>query len=186
MSDGEMITAGHLGGYVQGGDPATWYPDLWRWLVTEKHVDSVLDVGCGEGLAVEFFHEQGCRAFGIDGMPQGKPYVLEHDFTRGPVLADSYDLVWSCEFVEHVEEQFIPNFIGAMCAAPLVLMTHAQPGQPGYHHVNCQPSSYWQGLMAGHGYRLDMDLTRETQVHAAKNPSPWNHYLRSGLAFVRT
>jgi len=28
-----METAGHLGGYLTGGDPDTRYEDMWDWLV---------------------------------------------------------------------------------------------------------------------------------------------------------
>lgn len=178
---------GHLGGYVIGGDEATYYPDLWRWLVEERRVDSMLDVGCGEGHALSFFRDLGCKVEGIDGVPQADPAISTWDFTLGPwpIRPDrSYDLIWSCEFVEHVEEGYAMNFLDTFTTAPLVLLTHALPGQSGYHHVNCRPAEYWRGAMAAIGYREDTDLTILTRALAGHNDSPWNHYAQRGMAFI--
>lgn len=180
-----MIERGHLGGYIAGGDEATWYPDMWRWLVETHGVDSVLDIGCGDGQAVKFFESLGCEVTGIDGVAQEHDSIVEHDFTTGSIVADEYDLVWSCEFVEHVEERYVPNFMEAFKHGRMVLMTHADPGQAGYHHVNCQPAAYWVGVMAAAGYVLDDALTMASRAKASMNVSPWNHYWRSGMAFVR-
>lgn len=180
-----MVEAGHLGGYVAGGDPATFYPELWTWLVQGYGVKTVLDVGCGDGQAVSFFESLGAHAIGVDGV-QTHDWVWQHDFTTGPIVTQPFDLVWCCEFVEHVEEQYVPNFLATFKVAPLVLMTHAEPGQGGYHHVNCQMPSYWIGAMAAIGFKLDGELTHHTRQLAAWNENPWNHYRRSGLAFRKT
>ena len=180
----------HLGGYIRGGDPATYYPRLWRWIVEELGVDSVLDVGCGEGHALDFFrNELECYAVGIDGVPQVSSWIHETDFTEGPSLRFSsleFDLVWSCEFVEHVEERYIPNFLPSFQQAPLILMTHAVPGQAGHHHVNCQSADYWQGVMAAIGYSLNEGLTLKTRLLAGMDALDINHYRDRGLAFVRS
>jgi len=183
---GNTVTAEHLGGYVPGGDPATRYPELWDWFVREHGVRSVLDVGCGDGVAVDHFAALGCRVRGIDGVPQDHPLIVEHDYANGPyVPSGSWDLAWSCEFVEHVAEEHAPNYLATFRAAKLVLMTHADPGQQGWHHVNCRPASYWIRLFAGTGFVLDDGLTLTTRELACANPSPLNHYARSGLVFVQ-
>lgn len=207
---GEFVTDGHLGGYIEGGDPATLYPDLWAWLVDIHGVESVLDVGCGDGAALSAFRALGCDAIGIDGVPQDDPDIIQHDFTTGPLTfandhwnqvarvdwperegapmgggwrTRTFDLVWCCEVVEHVEEQFLPNLIPSLLRGKLLLLTHAEPGQQGWHHVNCRTSDYWVGALAGHGLRFDDELTRDTRALAAANANPSNHYARSGLAF---
>ena len=188
----------HLGGYVPGGDEATWYPNLWTWLVQDEagpRVRSVLDVGCGEGHSTRFFREICPNTVGIDGTWQDSS-IVQHDFTTGPWLggwadinsalrSGLWDLVWCCEFVEHVEERYVPNFLETFKLAKHVLLTHAFPGQDGHHHVNCQPREYWVGALAAIGYGLDEELTTRTRNLAALNRSPWNHYVRSGLAFRR-
>lgn len=175
----------HLGGYIHGGDDATYYPGLWRWLIDERGVSSVLDVGCGEGHSLRYFRDRGVRARGIDGVPQDDPDIVTHDYTeKSMAFVTGYDLVWCCEVLEHVEEQYLRNLRTSLTAAPLALVTHAEPGQAGFHHVNCQTAEYWRGVFAGWGMHYDHQLTQQTRMMAAMNRSPWNHYVRSGLAFV--
>jgi hypothetical protein len=187
-----MDAAGaHLGGYISGGDEATYFPELWDWLVKEQGVRSVIDVGCGDGVALGYFHRLGAYVVGVEGTPQQDERILQHDYSGGsfevmlPYGITEAHLVWCCEFVEHVEERYIPNFLQTFQQAPLVLMTHAFPGQPGYHHVNCRNPEYWVGVMAGIGYRYDEEFTQQARERAAANTSAWNHFTRSGLAFRR-
>ena len=184
----------HLGGYIEGGDDATYYPELWSWLVAECGVESVIDVGCGEGYACGYFADLGCDVTGIDGVNQTNTWehtasFIAHDYTKGKLGLTSMefdvDLCWSCEFVEHVEERYVKNFIETFACARMVLMTHAEPHQPGHHHVNCRVADYWIGAMAAIGFTQDEHLTTMTRALARTNPSPFNHYARSGLAFVR-
>lgn len=189
---GVVVTEGHLGGYLTGGDPATQFPALWNWLVDVKGVRSVIDIGCGDGQAVRHFNGRGYfMATGVDGVPQPElsEFIL-HDYTTGPLAlfptsGRPFDLCWSCEFVEHVEEQYVSNFLTTFRCANLLLMTHATPGQPGYHHVNCQSREYWIERMQSIGFELDEQLTVRCRILAAKTDHDWNQFVRSGLAFVK-
>ena len=181
-----VVEQGHLGGYVVGGDEATMFPNLWGWLVKNLGIKSVLDVGCGDGQAINFFRDSGCEVLGVDGIEQDDPDIAQHDFTHGPFYPEhDFDLCWSCEFVEHVDERYLPNYLHLFRAGNVVLLTHADPGQAGYHHVNCRTADYWIGVMAAVGYALDEMLTSSARELAALNTSPWNHFVRSGLAFRR-
>lgn len=191
---GMMVTEGHLGGYVSGGDDATFYPDLWNWLVRDFGIRSVIDVGCGDGVAVRHFEgliapltiHRRPSVIGIDGCQQESSNIHQWDYTTGPLgYRIEFDLCWSCEFVEHVEERYVPNFLATFACAKHVLMTHAVPGQAGHHHVNLRPPDYWIGVMAAIGYSFDRALTSSARGLAGLNMSPWNHFVRSGLAFTR-
>ena len=177
----------HLGGYLAGGDEATIYPELWTWLRTEWGINNVLDIGCGEGHALKHFRGLDCRVLGIDGIPQDDRDIDEWDYTLGPYPGElgEFWLGWCCEFVEHIEEQHVPNFMDTFKHCRIILMTHATPGQPGHHHVNNQPASYWKGAMAASGFLHDRFLTAAARERAALNTHPSNHFVRSGMAFRR-
>lgn len=178
-----------LGGYKDGprGDEATYFSALWIWLVNDLKINSVVDIGCGSGIATDFFETLLPNAvLGIDGIAQSQENIIEHDYTTGPfIIQKEYDLAWCCECLEHIEEKFLPNILSTFKCAKTLLITHAFPGQSGHHHVLCQTPNYWIGVFAAIGYRLDADLTLKTRELASLNTSPWNHYRRSGMAFVR-
>lgn len=195
------LDEGHLGGYIRGrqsavptryrfehGDPQTWSPEVWRFAVERLGVRSVLDVGCGEGHAAGYFRELGCRVQGVDGSVQARRdsvirerHVL-HDYTQGLYLpGDDFDLVWSCEFVEHVEERYLENFLATFaCGERYLMMTFASPGVHGYHHVNCQPAEYWIEKVGALGFAWDEALTVESRALARPG-----HYRERGLVFAR-
>jgi len=176
----------HLGGYTPGGDPATWYPRLWRTITRTENVGSVIDVGAGQGLAVEFFRMLGCDAVGVEGTPQEHDQLVCHDYTAGPYdPGRDFDLGWCCEFVEHVHADYEDNWLATLARCRIVLLTHGEPGQDGHHHVNLHYAPYWVDRFRSVGLEWDEPLTVLTRKLAAVNPSPWNHFARSGLAFRR-
>jgi SAM-dependent methyltransferase len=172
----------HLGGNAAGGDPRTFYPALWAWLVRTYKVRSVLDVGCGEGHALAHFASLGCQTVGIDGLPQckfaGADFIC-HDMTRGPARVDHIDLVWSCEVAEHIAPEFVEHYLATLCQGRVVAMTHAVPGQGGWHHVNEQPAEYWIERVEARGYRLDRDHTPYARLLAK------DYFAATGLIFTK-
>jgi SAM-dependent methyltransferase len=188
-----MMCEGHLGGYFAGGDPATHCPHFWSWLVSRLQVRSMLDVGCGEGWAVKYFAELGCDAAGVDGSSTAVENTVAcgrvacHDLCTGPYLPGrTYDLVWSSEFVEHIEEAYLAHVLGTLnLAERYLVLTHAFPGQKGHHHVNCQTSAYWIALIEGLGFRFEYALTLQARRITRRDYFGVNHFARSGLIFSR-
>ena len=138
----------HLGGAYASGDANTIMPDVWGYLLTRYPIRRVLDVGCGYGQAMRRFAEVGgCDVVGIDGDPAcvaSDPRIRLHDFILSALPGASlpYDLAWSSEFLEHVDEKYLPNLMSAFQQARLVVVTHGEPGQPGHHHVNCRVGAH--------------------------------------------
>ncbi len=193
----------HLGGFVKGGDPYSYVPSVWEYLVEEENVASVIDVGCGDGSALDSFRKLGVQdVLGVDGIDTGRTDVAVWDFTDKPFMPTTmklvpapgghmpqparreFDLCWSSEFVEHIEERYAPGFLVTFAACRLVLFTHAVPGQPGHHHVNCQHADYWIGFMAAGNYKLDENLTGMCRA-LARGDNPASYFSRTGLAFRR-
>jgi SAM-dependent methyltransferase len=178
--------APHLGGNLHGGDPRSFEPALWAWLVERFAPRVVLDVGCGEGHSTAEFARLGCTALGLDGLSynatataaRGVP-CLHHDLTRGPCYVAGVDLAWCCEVVEHVAPEHVGALLATLATARVVAMTHAVPNQGGWHHVNEQPADYWIGHMLAHGYHLQTANT----VHARTLARGW--FRDTGLIFTR-
>jgi SAM-dependent methyltransferase len=125
-----------------------------------KHgVRSLLDIGCGPGGQVELARRMGIAAKGIDGDPNVDPTIL-HDFTQGPCPFNiTFDMGWSVEFLEHVEERYLPNLAQTFQACRILCITHALPGKSGHHHVNLKPKRYWIDWFKSIGFSHDPEAT---------------------------
>src|SRR4051812_32120202 len=91
--------ADHLGGCMKGGDPATYYPNMWDFFIGYTGVQSVLDIGCGEGHALEYFKNK-LRIAGLEGCITAidasnvKASIVHHDFTVDRYESGKFDMVW--------------------------------------------------------------------------------------------
>jgi SAM-dependent methyltransferase len=176
---------GHLGGHENETHIDEGALD---YLINRFGVKSYLDVGCGPGGMVELAHSKGLKSLGIDGdftltRPDSSRYVL-HDFTVGPAPVEGlWDLGWSCEFLEHVSEQYMDNYMDAFMKCKRIVVTHAFPGQGGHHHVNEQDPNYWFHQFGKRGFLLDMVTT--DRIRTASTMA--ERYIRvSGMVFLNS
>jgi len=185
MPNNPWVDDGHLGGYIPGGDPCTFCTSLWKQLIADFSVKSVLDIGCAEGQAMKWFADHGCEVSGVEGcqlaidnhlMPER---VAQHDFITGPWTAPPVDLIWCCEVLEHVEEEYLPNLMAAMNAR-VIATTAAAPGQVGHHHVNLQYLRYWTSKFNEIGFRYD---SRATEHYKAQGEAIGWWFFHNGLIF---
>lgn len=202
QTHGASMNEGHLGGWAFGGDGGTYYPKMWEYLVNTYKIKSVLDVGCGRGYSAKFFKSLGCDILGVDGSEAARDLTLldeseffHHDYTKGIIQTNaSFDLAWCCEFVEHVEEQYLPNFMNSFQLCKFVAMTFAGPGQGGHHHVNENTQDYWVNKMNDFGFKFlkgETDILRskanEDKEDRSKDPeAPYfiSHFVERGLFFI--
>jgi 2-polyprenyl-6-hydroxyphenyl methylase/3-demethylubiquinone-9 3-methyltransferase len=92
-----------------------------RVLTEELHLTPtalrVLDVGCGGGLLAEEFARLGCAVSGVDPSEESLRAARRHAADQGlairyqrgqgeslPVAADSFDVVYCCDVLEHVDD----------------------------------------------------------------------------------
>jgi SAM-dependent methyltransferase len=171
----------HLGGYWNvkniWGDPGTWSPEIWNKIIKDYAIESVADIGCGLGFSTKYFSQKGLYAVGVEGglnainnnVHEGN--LLQNDYTTSSVFDaenDNHDLIWCCEFVEHVEEKFMNFFLNDFKTGKYIAMTFAEPGQPGYHHVNCQHQEYWIEKIEALGYKFNKEYTETLRAIAYK------------------
>tara|TARA_B100000780_G_scaffold41554_1_gene25826 strand:- start:9081 stop:9635 length:555 start_codon:yes stop_codon:yes gene_type:complete len=160
-----------------------------NWFKSLGH-QTFLDIGCGPGGMVELAETLGFNSFGIDGDYTLKRYndnnFMLHDFTHGPApITELYDIGWSVEFVEHVEEKYIPNYVQAMLQCKNLVITHAVVGQTGHHHVNCQDPLYWINTMKTYGFKLDEDKTAELRNVTTLGTKKKHRFIqKTGMYFV--
>ncbi len=160
----------HLGGFFTNrDDKGTWAPIVWDNLLAKFKPASIIDVGCGLGYTLEYFiSNYNIEGIGIEGSQEAinlspiKEKLIQHDYTLSEYIpSQKYDLGWSCEFVEHVEEKYLNNFMMTFKYCKIVSMTHALPSQDGHHHVNCKDSLYWIEKFKENGFQYLSDLSLE-------------------------
>lgn len=176
----------HLGGHcgVSHTDEGTL-----DFLIESLEIKSMIDIGQGPGAMVKLARSKGVEANGIDGDPTVEADI-RHDFSTGPYSLDSrVDLAWSVEFLEHVDEEYLPNFMATFSCADYIFCTAAKPGEPGHHHVNCRPAHYWIGKFAEYGYVFDLGATLHIRNVATTmnldRPLKKQFVKRNGLFFIR-
>jgi hypothetical protein len=175
----------HLGGNVKIGDPFTYCPSVWNYVIDRFMLDSVMDLGSGCGNAAAYFHRKGMKVVAVEGLETNINSSLfpavKHDLTIGPVCTH-VDLVHCHEVVEHIEETFLDNLLSSLLCGKLILMTHALPGQFGHHHVNLQPPEYWIEKLKARDAILLMEDTARIRALAEKDGAPY--MAKSGMIFM--
>jgi SAM-dependent methyltransferase len=147
---------------------------------------SLIDVGCGPGRQIEAAKYIGYTDVrGVDGdwsvLPKTTEYIL-HDFTESayrPFV--TRDLAWCVEFLEHVEEKYMENYMPIFSAARYALITFAPPGHGGHHHVNEQNLDYWVDKFSKYDMIYNQSLTERVRA-ASTMAKPFMQ--TRGVAFV--
>jgi SAM-dependent methyltransferase len=191
-----MVDESHLGGFLIESDPATFTPNLWKHLCETYKIEKVIDVGCGMGYAIKEFLKYSKKVVGIDGSEYVKnnssfsDNIVLHDFTKGKYSLDEiYDLCWSSEFLEHVEEKYMDNYFSVFMKAKYCAVTYANKGQSGHHHVNCQDEKYWIEKFKQYGFKFlkdDTEILKNKAYEDALSYNPLyndNHFYNRGLFF---
>lgn len=125
------------------------------------HPKSVVDIGCGRGLWIKAFLEQGVtEVAGYDGDYVERDtlaFPAEHfhvaDLEKFIQCERTFDLAVCLEVGEHLLDSAAETLVETLThLAPVVLFSAAIPLQGGSHHVNEQWPEYWEKKFATHGY----------------------------------
>jgi hypothetical protein len=161
----------YLGGNLKGGDDRCEDHGVWDYLIETFKVKSIFDVGCGEGQLMKYFFDKGCEVYGSEGLevnkqnahPDIKDNISIVDYTKESLKPKKVDLTISCEFVEHVNQEFMYNYMHQFLACKYLAFTHGNPGQQGHNHVNCQTDEYWIDKLTGLGMTYLPNETKEAR-----------------------
>jgi len=160
------------------------------WLIDTFSPQTFLDIGCGLGGMIELADKKGLDSLGIDGdhtLERYNPdHFLIHDFTKSSAPLDrQFDVGWSCEFVEHVYEEFQPCYMAAFQQCKVVVMTYSPPGHTGYHHVNLQEELYWVNIFKRYGFSYRDDYTKQLRKSSTMGTKKKHRFIKNrGLVFV--
>jgi SAM-dependent methyltransferase len=172
----------HLGGNVREGDPFTFSPKVWRYVMDRFAIQTILDLGSGLGYSARYFHDLGKIVIAVDGLKENIEKAIfptiRIDLEKGPVEC-AVDLTHCQEVVEHVHEKYLDNLLQSMSCGKFILMTHALPGQGGHHHVNEKPAEYWIEHMARYHCVVLEEDTRRIRKLAIEDGA--DYLSRSGL-----
>jgi len=184
------VSAAHdpdLGGNIEHGDPFSYAPSLWRYLIERFGASSILDVGAGQGHAARFFYNAGCITYATEGLIENVErsiFPLIHHDLRKSGFSVKVDIVYCNEVVEHVDEKYVENVMSTLTCGKIAAITHALPGQRGYHHVNCQPPEYWIKKFEERGFAHIIEDTNRARKLAERDGA--SHFARSGLVFGKS
>lgn len=162
------VLAPHLGGH----NNRTWTDEgALCYMIKECGITSMLDIGCGPGGQLDVARRCQLDVLGVDGdfAFENCENVQIFDFAKAKLDEANisyipeqghFDFGWCVEFLEHVEETYIDNYMSALALCKYVVITHATKGQGGYHHVNEQPSVYWFEKFKNYGFIPSAKLTK--------------------------
>lgn len=145
--------------------------DVIPILINEFNPNNVVDIGCGAGMYIKSFHDNGVDVIGYEGSGDALLYgllpekVIIHDMRNQLEFNRIFDLCLCVEVAEHIPKEKTDEFLDTLCkASNTIVFTAGQPGQWGTKHVNCQLQEYWIEKFANHGYEY-----QETTVQNLKN-----------------
>lgn len=146
---------------------------------------SVLDVGCGTGISLDYFKTKGVAVRGLEGSAlaiskaRNAPLIRQHDLNEPVDLDENFDLVWCFEVAEHIHPRYVSALLRTLTNhGDRILLSAARPGQGGLGHLNEQPPKYWIDLMEERGFAL----ARATEQYRALP----DHFAENILIFERT
>jgi hypothetical protein len=164
--------------------------------IPTSHPGTFVDVGCGPGGQVILAASLGLDSVGIDGDPNvqflwdetGQPErFIRHDFNEDPgeLAARHWTIGWSNAFAEHVEEQYVSNFMRVLSHCDVVCFMAGgskYSDRRYHHHVNCKDDDYWIPMFESYGLTYNSELTEEVR---AKSTMARDFIRDDGLCFWR-
>jgi SAM-dependent methyltransferase len=125
---------------------------------------AVLDVGCGLGAYLKLFSSLGVKVFGVDGAPWScHHFISENDYIQLDLarnsftLERSFDVAIFVEVAEHLSKECSFAIIDQISTQTThaIVFSAAQPGQPGFGHINLQEPEFWLSRFRANGWEVD-------------------------------
>lgn len=135
-------------------------------VISKFHPKSILDVGCGTGVSLQYFLQKNIDAIGVENSSLAisrsaiGEKITKHNLKHELFLKKKFDLVWCFEVVEHIHPQFEAIFLNTLVLhSDRVIISAARPGQGGHGHFNEQLPEYWVKRFSDLSFQLNFEMT---------------------------
>ncbi len=135
-------------------------------ILNEFHPKSILDIGCGTGVSLQYFLQKNIDAIGVENSRLAirksvvSEKIIRHNLKKELDLKKKFDLVWSFEVIEHIHPQFETVFLNSLVKhSDRVIISAARPGQGGHGHFNEQLPEYWIKKFSLLQFQLNHEMT---------------------------
>jgi len=132
---------------------------------------SILDVGCGTGLSMDYFRKNGVDVIGIEGSKlaisksKRPDLIIEADLHNTIDVEKKFDVVWCFEVAEHIHPTHADVLVETIARhGDHIVLSAAQPGQGGCGHLNEQPPEYWIDKFRQKEFKLNVEATQKFQA----------------------
>jgi hypothetical protein len=140
----------------------------------------VIDLGCGCGVYADAFRRKGAQVIAVDGVQPPSETAFPGPVEIRDLTAPfdnpwgTFDLALCLEVAEHIPEELSDAFLAnAAQFSDRLILSAAQPGQGGHHHVNEQPKRYWVEKLARHKFAYNRSATGRLQEFFKRNKLPF-------------
>jgi len=163
--------------------------EIIPFIMELTHPKSVVDVGCGEGIWLAVFQEQGVEdILGIDGnyinkdgLAISSDHFLPLDLTKLIKLDRQFDLVVSLEVAQYIPLESAEIFVSSLTKlGPIILFSASVPLQGESHPVNEQWPDFWVRHFIKKGYMVVDNIRKK--VWENDNVEWW--YAQNTLLFI--
>ncbi|MBT4277628.1 class I SAM-dependent methyltransferase [Candidatus Falkowbacteria bacterium] len=143
---------------------------------------NVIDVGCGAGIYLREFMNQGVEVLGYDGSPAALKESLIgdklklHDLSKPLKLNRKFDLCLCFEVAEHIENKYSEILVKTLInLSDDIVFTAATPGQgpESIGHINEQPHKFWINLFKEKGFSFNKKLTETIKKEMEAKKVVW-------------
>jgi cyclopropane fatty-acyl-phospholipid synthase-like methyltransferase len=133
----------------------------------EEKINSIIDLGCGNGSYSKEFKKEGFSCDCYDGNPNTKELTgglcSEINLAEEIDLNKKYDCVVSLEVGEHIPKEFESIFIDNIIkhSKGLIILSWAVVGQGGRGHVNERDNDYIEKTFLDKGWKRNKEKEKE-------------------------
>lgn len=151
--------------------------------------DSVIDLGCGNGVLVSLLEKEGIKTFGVEASMDAINHRINKENTiywhdlRVPIKKGlTTDLTVSIEVAEHIEPEMASNYCDNLTRfSDTVLMTASPEEDGGKYHFNPQNKEFWTQMMYTRGFERDMLVEQWIKEDLEERIMPNHAYLYENL-----